>query len=288
MKKKTVKEIMFFFILSCALSWFLWSLAYLSSKENTFLIHNKILMQIGNFVPSIAAVILTAVALGKKGVRELLARIFAIRFGVLWHIYAFILMPCILLIAFLSAHYFAHVKFSSLLLPIILPQFWPLLLLIPYFVIAQGPLGEELGWRGYALDRLVAVVNPLKASFVLGFIWSVWHIPLFFIQGTIQCSISDSYGIGIALLGYTIYTTMITIMMTLLHIKTKRSIFAALIFHAMANFSHGLVTILTSTGGGLSILGIMLVAALSIIIFFRKEFLNCPVKIFVENRNPAL
>jgi len=46
-----------------------------------------------------------------------------------------------------------------------------------------GPVGEEPGWRGYALPRLQAVLGPTIASLVLGCLWSAWHLPLFLITG---------------------------------------------------------------------------------------------------------
>lgn len=49
-----------------------------------------------------------------------------------------------------------------------------------------GPLPEELGWRGYALDGLQARYNALVSSLIVGIVWSLWHLPLFLIPGTWQ------------------------------------------------------------------------------------------------------
>ncbi|WP_326954306.1 CPBP family intramembrane glutamic endopeptidase [Amycolatopsis sp. NBC_01286] len=59
------------------------------------------------------------------------------------------------------------------------------------FVISMligGPLAEEPGWRGTAYPRLRASMTRLQAGLLLGVIWAVWHLPLFFITGTIQAS----------------------------------------------------------------------------------------------------
>jgi len=52
-----------------------------------------------------------------------------------------------------------------------------------YSTLLGGPLGEEPGWRGYALPRLEAQVGPLWASVLLALLWAGWHLPLFLIPG---------------------------------------------------------------------------------------------------------
>jgi len=46
-----------------------------------------------------------------------------------------------------------------------------------------GPLGEEPGWRGYALPKLQASFKPIWAAAILGVIWTFWHLPLFLVNG---------------------------------------------------------------------------------------------------------
>lgn len=52
-----------------------------------------------------------------------------------------------------------------------------------YSTLLGGPLGEEPGWRGYALPRLEAAFGPVRSSLLLGLLWSGWHLPLFFYPG---------------------------------------------------------------------------------------------------------
>lgn len=61
-----------------------------------------------------------------------------------------------------------------------------LLLAFLISLIFGGPLAEEIGWRGYALPRLHEERNPLVSDLILGVVWGLWHLPLFFIAGTTQ------------------------------------------------------------------------------------------------------
>jgi membrane protease YdiL (CAAX protease family) len=61
---------------------------------------------------------------------------------------------------------------------------------VPFLVsmLIAGPLAEEPGWRGTAHPRLRASMNRLQAGLLLGVVWAVWHVPLFFIPGTVQAA----------------------------------------------------------------------------------------------------
>jgi len=134
--------------------------------------------------------------------------------------------------------------------------------IIIYFIIFQGPLGEEIGWRGYFLPKLVKKYNLLQASLLIGLIWSCWHFQKFILVGSTQYILTTAYGISMAIIGYTFYTIMLSIIITILFYGTEKSLFAVLLFHGMANFSHGLVTILTNYVAAISIIFLMMVVSL--------------------------
>ncbi|ODR81820.1 hypothetical protein BG842_26385, partial [Haladaptatus sp. W1] len=62
----------------------------------------------------------------------------------------------------------------------------PLSLVPAVFFATLPPFVEELGWRGYVLDRLQLRWSALVASLILGVVWAIWHLPLFFISGSYQ------------------------------------------------------------------------------------------------------
>ncbi|MFF2524220.1 CPBP family intramembrane glutamic endopeptidase [Streptomyces liangshanensis] len=61
----------------------------------------------------------------------------------------------------------------------------------PFLVsmLIGGPVAEEPGWRGTAYPRLRASMSRLRAGLLLGGVWAVWHLPLFFIEGTVQAEL---------------------------------------------------------------------------------------------------
>ncbi len=59
---------------------------------------------------------------------------------------------------------------------------------VPFLIsmLVAGPIAEEPGWRGTAYPRLRATMNRVQTGLVLGAAWAIWHLPLFFITGTVQ------------------------------------------------------------------------------------------------------
>jgi membrane protease YdiL (CAAX protease family) len=98
-----------------------------------------------------------------------------------------------------------------------LGSFLPLLIL--------GPLSEEIGWRGYALDRLQTRWNSLTSSLIVGMGWGLWHLPLFFMVGTSQHELAFPF------VGFLVGTMANSVLFTWLHNNTSRSIWTAIFFH---------------------------------------------------------
>jgi len=110
----------------------------------------------------------------------------------------------------------------------------PTILPFAAFRLLFGPLPEELGWRGYALDRLQAKWSALTSSLVLGTAWSLWHLPLFFIAGTYQNSL------GLGTLSFWLFMILMlpeSILMTWIYNNNQRSTLSAVLFHSMINFT---------------------------------------------------
>jgi membrane protease YdiL (CAAX protease family) len=92
-------------------------------------------------------------------------------------------------------------------------------------LILGGSMGEEFGWRGYALPLLLKKYNPSAASLILGLIWALWHFPI---------DITSEYGVGLVVFRI-IWTLPLTIIFTWFFIKTNGSILIALLLHTSVN-----------------------------------------------------
>lgn len=60
---------------------------------------------------------------------------------------------------------------------------WTSLLIVFGYNLILGPLGEELGWRGFVLNELQKRYSPLKSAFIVGLAWGFWHTPLWLMSG---------------------------------------------------------------------------------------------------------
>jgi len=107
------------------------------------------------------------------------------------------------------------------------------IVLVVTLIFDAGPLGEELGWRGYALPRLLAGrFSPLAAALVLGLIWGVWHLPAFFVAGTAQ------HDLQMGILWLIVGTMLASVIMTWLYRRTGGDVLASgVLVHLMNNLT---------------------------------------------------
>ncbi|UCH24557.1 MAG: CPBP family intramembrane metalloprotease [Trueperaceae bacterium] len=131
------------------------------------------------------------------------------------------------------------------------------------------PFLEELGWRGYVLDRLQERHTALVSSLILGVVWSSWHLPLFFVEGSYQS------GLGVGTLAFWLFMVGIvplSVAFTWIYNHTRRSTLAVILFHSMINFTGELIA-LTERADTLSIL-LWCVAATGIAIIWGAKTLS--------------
>ena len=250
-------KIMLFVIVTYSLSFICWFIATQNQGFVYDLELESVFVTFGNFMPSIVGVVF--LLLKNKEVKNR-----KVIFSFKYFIFSLLLMPLVLLVAYLIGNLLFQVEFDSLILPIVLESPLSIFILIVYFIVLQGPLGEEIGWRSFLLNEMLNENKLFKASVFVGLIWAFWHTPKFFMETTIQNELLISYGLLATLIGYTIYTVCLSVIISWLFYKTNKNIVYVLLFHAMANFSHGLITILTQTSAIIIVLIILLIITYSI------------------------
>ena len=109
-------------------------------------------------------------------------------------------------------------------------------LFIPLLLLSfmSSPFSEELGWRGFALKPLLDRFGFTKASVLLGLIWGVWHLPLYFMPQTWHGQME------FALAGFWMFLLSnigLSAIMSLVFIRTNHSIVSAMLLHLTCNFT---------------------------------------------------
>ncbi len=94
---------------------------------------------------------------------------------------------------------------------------------------------EELGWRQYGFDSLQSRYNLFTASIIFGILWSLWHLPLIFVNNSYQYEIfHKSIWFG---LNFFISIIPMGVIISWICIKNRKSVIAAILFHFMINMS---------------------------------------------------
>lgn len=236
MKDLSDTKIWGFFGLTYGLSWLLWiPAALLDPKTSEAWI--VALYLVGGFGPSVAGIVWIGRTQNQEGQRDFLRRLLDFRqIGAGWYAFIFLIFP---LLAGLSVLAYRLLQGNLPSLPALdgiagQPQQLLGLPLLALQVMLFGPLSEEIGWRGFALDRLQKRWNAPVASLILGVLWALWHSPLFFIPGTMY----HAWGFGTELFWiFLIRMVCLSLLMTWVYKHTCSSVLSAILLHFTFNFT---------------------------------------------------
>lgn len=239
---------MLFYLLAFGWSWGVWAAAIVSGADAS-LGTGWALLLLGGMGPGLAGVVLAA--RDRDGWRDYLRRLVDPRLiPPLWWPVVLLFAPCLVFFAQAAVGPPAlHIPAAALASPMGLLVFLVRVLLL-------GPLAEEPGWRGWALPRLQVRLGPRTAALALGAVWALWHLPLFFFPGTVHAQ----YGAGSAWFGmFLVQVVAMSVVMTWLFDRTRRSTLGAILFHFAANLAYGLAGL--DVGGQAVATGVWVVAA---------------------------
>ena len=205
--------------LAFGITWGAGGLALLTGNLRTGHPQNS-LHYLAAYGPSIAGFVMVAATRGWSGVRQILARVVPTLKGVPWYAAVLLGFPAANLAAawLLDPHSLRG-----------LPSWDRLVWLVPFTLVYDtGPLGEEFGWRGFALPRMLRRWPPLAAALILGSIWWAWHLPTFFIRVLSQSQLSIPL--------FLINVLALSILMTGLYLRTGGDLLLMILVHLMANY----------------------------------------------------
>jgi membrane protease YdiL (CAAX protease family) len=222
----------FFFLMAYAFSWILDIPVILSEWHilpKTALTFNFFFI-IKSFGPFLAAYIMTRIMEGKEGWLKLRSRFRLLRVG--WQWYAFILLgiPALLLLGILVLPG-AQASFQGF------PPHFLIIYLVSFILIffGGGPLGEEPGWRGFALPRLQSRHGALRGTLLLGVLWTFWHLPDFLTSAQKGGPGTGLYPFYSGLPVFFLEVMALAIIFTWVFNHTEGSVFIAILLHTSYN-----------------------------------------------------
>lgn len=225
-KKHSATSLAFFFsfafLIMISLS-FLGVLGIVDPQSPLFLV----LFIIGSWGPTLAAVITVGFSEGWSEAGKLFAGWGRWKVGFVWYLVA--LSP--IAVAFVAAGIYlllggkppgAQQTVTA-----------PVLVMFVVMNLLTGATGEEPGWRAFATPRLQKHVNALITSLILGVLWALWHLPLWFVPGAPQK--------GMPYFPFALGAIFYTVIATWAYNNSKGSLVIASVLHLSFNVSLGVV-----------------------------------------------
>jgi uncharacterized protein len=213
------RAIALFFAIAYAVSWSAWTVLF---KRNLSHLQGPgfSLYLLAVLSPHLAAVLVSALEGGTSGAVEFYGRVFR-RLAFRLMLAAAAAPVAIYLTGYLLGAALEQTHGEPLFHP---P---PRTLFILLFGQTAVALGEEPGWRGFALGRLTDRLGAIGGSVALGVGWAIWHLPLFLIAGTAQ------YGTPF----FPFLTTLVawSLIVTYIVSRARGAVIVAMLFHAVAN-----------------------------------------------------
>jgi membrane protease YdiL (CAAX protease family) len=131
---------------------------------------------LATWAPAISGFALLLHYSGTAGLRAFLTRLFLWRVSIGWVGFILIVIPLVFVAGSLIK--------SGPVLALIPPEGASAKIAILFMMLFLGPI-EEFGWRGVAQPILQRYMAPIWAGILIGMIWGFWHLPAFFLSGTV-------------------------------------------------------------------------------------------------------
>ncbi|MCB6180133.1 CPBP family intramembrane metalloprotease [Rhodobacter sp. Har01] len=226
---------MTFFALTFGWTWGLWAATALLLDPAARI--KTLLLLASAFGPSLSGLATVLVFDGPAGLRTWLKRCLAWRLGWGWYATAALAPLAIMALALVL-----HAALGGVVPATPVTGLLATALIVLQITILGGPLGEEFGWRGYALPVMAQRLGWRAASIALGAVWGLWHLPLFWMPGMAQATLP----IGLFMAG----SVGLSVVFARLAMNTWFSVLPAILLHAAINSGSWAIPV-TPQGGDL-------------------------------------
>ncbi|MCM1189862.1 MAG: CPBP family intramembrane metalloprotease [bacterium] len=220
-----------FYVTCFAVTWTFWILAAKLSKSSDNNGISSLFMLLGLAAPAVIAVITVATS-GSKALKADLKR----KIVGFYRIRPFSILAAV--VGFMA------IVLLSILLSLLAGQSLEQLAFTEDFSFSIGGVSalltillaaviEEIGWRGYGEDSVASYFSWFTESVIFGFVWALWHLPLFWIEGTYHYGLRE-LGIGYVL-NFLVSVSPLGFLTTWVYVKNNRSMLACILFHLFVN-----------------------------------------------------
>lgn len=245
-----------YIILTFIFSWIMWGVLGTLSYNNVTKFGQPlywIFFILGGIGPFIAAIIVNFQA-DKNEYKEFIKQFIKVKVSPLWYLYIFIIP-----LLYFSIPWVINVLSKGTATKLFRDQIYMVFAALPLSIVLGG--SEEPGWRGVLLPELLKRFSKINSTLILGTIWGLWHLPLFYIKGSPQENGSFIF--------FFIGAISLSFLLTVIYTGTK-SILLCILFHAFINSYPNVINI--------PILNIyresLVMLAFSILVFFISEKIN--------------
>ena len=248
-----------FFALAYIFTWIFWIPAIFLPESIS-----PVLMLIGLMAPAIVSTVFIMASgsdLLKQDFKNKIIGFYKVKWlNVVWAVIVFaIVIVCSILLSLLFGQSINQFSFTESF------SFTGVGIAGAFITITIASIIEEVGWKGYCEDSIGNYMNWFWESMIFGVLWSLWHLPLIFIQGTYQAGLMVN---PLYVINFFVSGIPMGFVITWVYLESDRSILACMIFHFFVNFLQEKIA-LTPETKCLETIVIIVVAA--IIVMAKKD-----------------
>lgn len=216
-----------FFVAAYFFTWIFWIPAIFAPVSVS-----PVLMLIGLIAPAVVSTVFVMVSGSdalKQDLKNKIVGFYKVRWiNVLWAVIVFALViVCSILLSLLFGQSLDQFSFTEDF------SFTGVGVAGAFISITVASIIEEVGWKGYCEDSIGNYMNWFWESMIFGALWSLWHLPLIFIQGTYQAGLMVN---PLYVINFFVSGIPMGFVITWVYLASDRSILACMIFHLFVNF----------------------------------------------------